>query len=88
MKLYLDTSNNRETRLELDGQVLVKTYPSPQQQNLLVAIKELLDLKHINKRQLTQIEVNTGPGAFTSLRVGVAIANALGYGLKLPVNSQ
>ena len=33
-------------------------------------------------------EVNRGPGSFTGLRVGVAIANALGFLLKIPVNGK
>lgn len=35
---------------------------------------------------ITAIEVNTGPGSFTGTRVGVAVANALGFALDIPVN--
>lgn len=37
---------------------------------------------------LTQIEVETGPGSFTGLRVGVSVANALGFALNIPVNNK
>lgn len=37
-------------------------------------------------KDITAIEVNTGPGSFTGTRVGVAIANALGFALNIPVN--
>lgn len=37
---------------------------------------------------LTRIEVETGPGSFTGLRVGVAVANALGFSLNIPVNGK
>lgn len=37
---------------------------------------------------LTQIKVETGPGSFTGLRVGVAVANALAYSLNIPVNGK
>lgn len=37
---------------------------------------------------LTGIEVETGPGSFTGLRVGVAVANALGFALNIPVNGK
>lgn len=37
---------------------------------------------------LTHIEVETGPGSFTGLRVGVSVANALGFALGIPVNGK
>lgn len=37
---------------------------------------------------LTQIEVETGPGSFTGLRVGVSVANALGFALNIPINGK
>mgnify|MGYP001565622427 CR=1 FL=1 len=37
---------------------------------------------------LDGIEVETGPGSFTGLRVGVSVANALGYSLGIPVNGK
>jgi len=37
---------------------------------------------------LTGIEVETGPGSFTGLRVGVSVANALGFALGVPVNGK
>lgn len=37
---------------------------------------------------LTAIEVNCGPGSFTGTRVGVSVANALGFALDIPVNSK
>lgn len=39
-------------------------------------------------KQLDGIEVETGPGSFTGLRVGVSVANALGYSLGIPVNGK
>ena len=38
--------------------------------------------------KLTGIEVFKGPGSFTGLRVGVAIANALGAAMDIPVNGK
>jgi len=37
---------------------------------------------------LDGIEVEAGPGSFTGIRVGVAIANALGFSLGVPVNGK
>ncbi|HBQ51259.1 TPA: hypothetical protein DD690_04750 [Candidatus Daviesbacteria bacterium] len=38
--------------------------------------------------KLKAIEVETGPGSFTGLRVGVSVANALGFALNIPVNEK
>lgn len=39
-------------------------------------------------QNLKELEVETGPGSFTGLRVGVAVANALGFALGIPVNGK
>lgn len=35
---------------------------------------------------ITEIQVKTGPGSFTGLRVGVSVAKTLGKLLHIPVN--
>ncbi len=37
---------------------------------------------------LEGIEIETGPGSFTGIRVGVSVANALGFSLGIPVNGK
>ena len=86
MQLEIDTTDNRKTKVSLDGKKLVKQYESPSKQDVVAVIDELLKKQNKSLADVTAIKVNTGPGAFTSLRVGVAIANALGYALKVPVN--
>lgn len=39
-------------------------------------------------KELKGIEVETGPGSFTGLRVGASVAQALGFALNIPVNGQ
>jgi tRNA threonylcarbamoyladenosine biosynthesis protein TsaB len=39
-------------------------------------------------KDLAKIQVKTGPGSFTGLRVGVSTANALGFSLGIPVNGK
>ena len=57
-------------------------------QVLLPMINQILK-KHEKKLvDVTSIEVDTGPGSFTGTRVGVAIANALGFALNIPVNGK
>jgi tRNA A37 threonylcarbamoyladenosine modification protein TsaB len=55
-----------------------------QSEKLLPAIDLLLKNNKANGK-LKGIGVVTGPGGFTSVRIGVAVANALAYSLKLPV---
>lgn len=88
MKLYIDATDNLKTLVRLDDKELVQTYVRPQEQNILGAVKELLDREQVKWDQLTEIEVKPGPGSFTGSRLGVAIANALAFALKLKVNGK
>ena len=88
--LYIDTTK-RETvtvRLEIDGKKYQKTVDNTQAQEVLPLIEKLLKEKKIKFNQINRIKVNTGPGSFTGLRVGVSIANALSFALKIPVNNK
>lgn len=57
-------------------------------QVVLPMLDKLLRKHKLKPTDLTAIEVNTGLGSFTGLRVGVSIANALSYALKIPVNKK
>ena len=88
--LYIDTTK-RETvtvRLEIDGKKYQKTVDNTQAQEVLPLIEKLLKEKKIKFNQINRIKVNTGPGSFTGIRVGVSIANALSFALKIPVNNK
>lgn len=86
MKLFIDTTNTLETLIKLDDQVLSRSYLSPRDQNVLSAVSDLLTSRGLDLSAVTEIVVNPGPGSFTGTRVGVAIANALGFALGVPVN--
>jgi tRNA threonylcarbamoyladenosine biosynthesis protein TsaB len=58
---------------------------TPGSQSLLVAIDRLLSMLRVEKRSLQGICVTLGPGAFTSLRIGLSTAEAMGLGLNVPV---
>lgn len=88
MKLYIDATNNLKTVIRLDDQEMAKENSRPQEQDVLGAIMETLHLRGLTLQDVTEIEVNTGPGSFTGTRVGVAIANALAFALKVKVNGQ
>ena len=86
MKLYLDTSSNQKTVVKLDNKTLEVDSREWHSQVVLPMLKKLLGRRPLSV--ITEIEVNPGPGSFTGLRVGAAIANALGFALKIPVNGK
>lgn len=57
-------------------------------QVLLTLIKKILKKNKLEYKDLKGIEVEVGPGSYTGLKVGVAVANALGYSLRIPVNGK
>ncbi len=61
----------------------VKTWEAGRQlsQQLLPEIKKLVG----NWTKVSGIVVFAGPGSFTGLRIGITVANALAYGLKVPI---
>lgn len=91
-KLLIDTSDNKKVvvGLEMDGKrkELIQKTESWTSQVLLPMIEEILKLNHLTPKDLTGICVHTGPGSYTGLRVGVAVANTLGWLLGIAVNGK
>jgi len=58
---------------------------APGSESLLSGIDQLLRLTNIQKEGLDGICVTLGPGSFTSLRICLSTAEALGLGLNIPV---
>lgn len=88
--LSIDTSQTHLTRVSLSvgDEVVVKETDKPahSSQTVLPLIEELMTELGLRLTDITAITVNTGPGSFTGLRVGVAIAQMLGVLLGVPVN--
>lgn len=85
MKLFIDTSSSEKITVGLDGQT-VERHARQKAQQLVNIIEKQLTQKQKSLPDITEIEVNVGPGSFTGLRVGVSVANALGWALAVPVN--
>ena len=90
--LIIDSTSNEQIKVGLkkDGKVIwvyskIKVKSS---QAVLPLVDKLLKKHKISVQDLDSIEVNAGPGSFTGVRVGVSIANALSFALKIPVNNK
>ncbi len=90
--IKIDTSNNKKISVTLinEGKKIEVFSESTllKSEACLPLIENLLKKNKIQIEELDEIEVNEGPGSFTGLRVGVAIANAFSYLLKIPVNKK
>jgi tRNA threonylcarbamoyladenosine biosynthesis protein TsaB len=88
MKLFIDTSLQEKIVLRLNDESFESEARQPKSQSLLPFIIETLDSKGVALTDLREIEVATGPGSFTGIRVGVSVAQMLGWMLDIPVNNQ
>ncbi len=68
--------------------VLKETRKTPGDQNVLELLDKILNQEKITHSQIQAVEINTGPGSFTGLRVGVAITNALSFGCNVTINKK
>lgn len=89
-KLFIDSSNNKEIviKLELQGKMFSLKHIGDQRssQMVLPLIDEILKQYDTKIESVSHVFVNTGPGSYTGLRVGIAVANAISFLLNVPVN--
>lgn len=88
MKIYIDSTNNQKTILKIDDKIFEKTFDSPRDQDVFRLIVDSMNSMGLSPQDITEIEVNPGPGSFTGTRVGVTLANALAFSLGLKINGQ
>jgi tRNA threonylcarbamoyladenosine biosynthesis protein TsaB len=90
--LIIDTSDNKQITvgLEIDGQISEIKEDSTvlRSEAALPAIEKILSRNNLTINQIDEVKVNRGPGSYTGLRIGISIANALGFLLQIPVNSK
>lgn len=88
MKLYIDTTSSEKVIINLDGHEFIADARKEKAQMLLPFIVEKLKDTNKTLKDLSEIEVATGPGSFTGIRVGVSVAQTLGFSLGIPVNGK
>jgi tRNA threonylcarbamoyladenosine biosynthesis protein TsaB len=88
MKLYIDTSNSQKITIGLNDENF--TFPSKKEKSqiLLPKIISFLNKQYLTLKDIKEIEINQGPGSFTGLRVGLSVANTIGWALNIPVNGK
>lgn len=86
MKLSIDSSGSEKIVIAINGKKYVTETKDRRSQKLLSFISETLKANNASTHDLSEIEVVTGPGSFTGIRVGVSVASALGFALNIPVN--
>lgn len=84
MKIYLDTRERYKKIVKwLDGQMAKDEIETSG--DILAAIQALLTRNHLTISQIDQFVIHPGPGSFTGLRVGAAIANAFNFSKGFPI---
>lgn len=90
--LFIDMTDNKEIRVGvgINGKKFLqkRKVDFRKSQAVLPTIDVLLKKHNLKIENIDEIKVNTGPGSFTGIRVGLSIANALGFVLKIPVNGK
>lgn len=90
--ITIDTADNKKITIGLDknGKKIKVSSKSVilRSEATLPLINKILKENKLRIEEIDEIRVNEGPGSYTGLRVGAAIANALGFLLKISVNGK
>jgi len=92
ISLYINTSETKPIILVLfsHSKKTIKKFSIKKEylsQKLLLLIDHFLKDNHQSFKNLHNIIIYSGPGSYTSLRIGISVANALAFGLDIPVYS-
>ncbi len=90
--LIINTTDNKQISvgIRIDGKEYIKSQKvdTSKAQVALPMIEKILNDQDLTLQDLDSIDVSTGPGSFTGIRVGLSIANVLSFALKIPVNGK
>ncbi|WP_146341014.1 tRNA (adenosine(37)-N6)-threonylcarbamoyltransferase complex dimerization subunit type 1 TsaB [Nesterenkonia sp. NBAIMH1] len=87
--LALDTSAGASAAITRDGETLAAwstDAANAHAEVLAPAVQQLLKQEHLSGTDLDGIVVGVGPGPFTGLRVGLALAQSLAIGWRRPLH--
>jgi tRNA A37 threonylcarbamoyladenosine modification protein TsaB len=91
MELKINTSDSEKTQISVkfkSNMYLKTVLGRSKAQQILPTIENILTENHIFFDTVNKIKVNTGPGSFTGLKVGIAVARTLGLLLGVRVNQK
>jgi|SRR3989344_334671 len=87
--LILDTTDNKKISVGLkinnNKYILTQKITSNKTQIVLPMIEKILKDYKVKLEDIKEVEVNTGSGSLTGIRVGMAIANTFSFVLGIPV---
>lgn len=88
--LKIDTTDNKKITIALNekNKILEDEGKIVRAQRILSFIDSLLKEEKITPQKITEIKVKTGPGSYTGIRVGLAVANAMAFALGIKVNGK
>lgn len=90
--LSIDTTSNEVIKVCLilneEKYIIEQKLEKQKAQVLLPLIEKILKDKKIKLQDITEIQINPGPGSFTGIRVGLTVANTLAFLLKVPLNGK
>lgn len=86
MRIFIDSTDNTKSVIRINEREYIRQVDNPREQDVLGFLIKCLEKENIQPEDIDEIEVNPGPGSFTGTRVGVSIANALGFALDIKVN--
>lgn len=88
MQLYIDTASKDKITVRLGKIKLEDRSLVDKSQKLLPLIFKALKKNRMSLKDISSIKINTGPGSYTGLRVGVSVGQALGWVFGIKVNGK
>lgn len=89
MILYINTSQKEKFTLGLyENKLILKTIQSPigtMSEKFLLELDKFLKSNKTSLKNISAVIVFQGPGSYTSLRIGISIANALAWSLDISI---
>lgn len=89
MILYINTTERDFLKFALIDKsevfLSINNIGNKQSENMIFLLNKFLKSRRIKLTSLTKIIVNRGPGSFTSVRIGIVLANTFSYALKIPI---